>query len=95
MRVNIVDETAQYELVSFSFDWMKNDACEVAVNPRGDSRVNSKISEVFNQSLDRDGFSVQITSLSQTHFSCKTTSKRRMNVACRCKIAAEESGFTK
>ncbi len=36
------------------------------VNPEGDSRVNSKISEVFNQSLDRDGFSVQITSLSQT-----------------------------
>ena len=57
-----------------SFDWMKNDACEVAVNPRGDSRVNSKISEVFNQSPDRDGFSVQITSLSQTHFPNKTTS---------------------
>ena len=47
----------------FSFDWMRNDACEVAVNPRGDSRVNSKISEVFNQSPDRDGFSLQITSV--------------------------------
>lgn len=36
-----------------------------AVNPEGDSRVNSKISEVFNQSLDRDGSAAQITSLSQ------------------------------
>ena len=35
------------------------------VNPEGDSCVNSKISEVFNQSLDRDGSGVQITSLSQ------------------------------
>ena len=64
-----------------SFDWMKNDACEVAVNPRGDSRVNSKISEVFNQSPDRDGFSVQITSLSQTHFPRAENRSKRQAMA--------------
>ena len=65
-----MDQQREVNSFLFSFDWMKNDACEVAVNPRGDSHVNSKISEVFNQSPDRDGFSLQITSVfTDTFFS--------------------------